>query len=119
MDKIRSVEDLEVFKKGHELTLRIYKISREFPSEEKFSLTSQMRRSAASIGANLLEGSHRLNKKEFRQFVGIARGSTGELKYHLLLAKDLEYLPVEQYQVLRDEAEIVSKMLTGLTKSLT
>lgn len=95
--KISSVEDTEVFKKGHDLTLKIYRISAAFPSEERFSLTQQMKKSSASIGANLLEGSHRLNKKEFRQFVGIARGSTGELKYHLLLAKDLEYLPLEQY----------------------
>ncbi len=119
MNKITSVEDLEVFKRGHNLALRIYKISTKFPTEEKFSLTPQMRKSASTIGANLLEGSHRLNSKEFRQFVGIARGSTGELKYHLLLAKDLEYLPLEQYQTLRNEAEIVSKMLTGLVKSLT
>ncbi len=119
MNRVTSVEDLEVFKRGHHLTLKIYKISSKFPSEEKFSLTPQMRKSASSIGANLLEGSHRLNRKEFRQFVGVARGSTGELKYHLLLAKDLGYIGGEQYQILRNETEVVSKMLTGLAKSLT
>jgi four helix bundle protein len=66
-----------------------------------------------------MEGGHRLGRKEFRQFVGIAKGSTGELKYHLLLAKDLGYLPEEKFVVLRSEAEKISKMLNGLAKSLT
>jgi len=119
MSRIKSVEDLDVFKKGHNLTLNIYKISKKFPAEEKFSLTPQMRRAAASICTNLMEGSHRLGKKEFRQFVGIAKGSAGELKYHLLLAKDLGYLPEDQFATLRSEAEEISKMLNGLASSLS
>jgi four helix bundle protein len=66
-----------------------------------------------------MEESHRLGKKEFRQFVGIAKGSVGELKYQLLLAKDLGYLPQNQFDTLRSEAETVSKMLNGLANSLT
>ena len=119
MNRVKSVEELEVFKNGHNLTLNIYKISKKFPAEEKFSLVQQIRRSAASVCTNLMEGSHRLGRKEFRQFVGIAKGSAGELKYHLLLAKDLGYLPEEQFVVLRSEAEKISKMLNGLAKSLT
>jgi len=119
MDRVKSVEEHEEFKNGHNLTLNIYKISKKFPAEEKFSLIQQMRRAAASICTNLMEGSHRLGRKEFRQFVGIAKGSAGELKYHLLLAKDLGYLPEEQFVVLRSEAEKISKMLNGLAKSLT
>ncbi len=119
MDKITGVEDLEVFKKSHALTLKIYKLLEEFPSEERFSLIPQIRRAAASIGANLMEGSHRLNRKEFRQFAGIAKGSAGELKYHLLLAKDLNYLPGEKYQELRLGLEEISKMLNGLIRSLS
>ena len=119
MSKVKSVEELEVFKKAHNLTLNIYKISKKFPAEERFGLTSQIRRAGASICTNLMEGSHRLGRKEFRQFVGIAKGSTGELKYHLLLAKDLGYLPEDQFAVLRSEAEKISKMLNGLAKSLT
>lgn len=72
MSKINCVEELDVFKKAHTLTLRIYKTTNSFPTEERFGLISQMRRSSASIAANLIEGSHRLNRKEFRQFVGIA-----------------------------------------------
>jgi four helix bundle protein len=66
-----------------------------------------------------MEGSHRLSRKEFRQFVGVAKGSAGELKYHLLLAKDLGYMPQNQYHVLRSEAEQISKMLNGLVRALT
>ena len=119
MNEIRSVEDLEVFRKGHALTLKVYSISKTFPSGERFALTSQIRRSASSIGANLMEGSHRLSRKEFRQFVGVAKGSVGELKYHLLLARDLEYLPEAKYITFRAEADEISKMLTGLIRSLS
>jgi four helix bundle protein len=119
MSKVKSVEELEVFKKGHNLTLDVYKITKKFPAEEKFGLIPQMRRAAASMCTNLMEGSHRLGKKEFRQFVGIAKGSAGELKYHLLLAKDLGYLPENQFATLRSEAEEISKMLNGLAKSLS
>lgn len=119
MSRIKSVEDLEVFKKSHELTLAIYRLTESFPQTERFGLVTQMRRAAASICTNLLEGSHRLNRKEFRQFTGIAKGSVGELKYHILLAKDLGYLPIEEYHVLKTEIEQISMMLNGLVKSLT
>jgi four helix bundle protein len=75
-------------------------------------------RRAASIATNLIEGGYRLNRAEYRQFVGIARGSSGELKYHILLAKDLGYLPESDYAILRAELDEISKMLMGLAKSL-
>lgn len=118
MEKIGSVEELEVFKRAHKVTLKIYKISKEFPADEKFGLVSQMRRAAASIATNLIEGGYRLNRAEYRQFVGIARGSSGELKYHILLAKDLGYLSESDYAILRAELDEISKMLMGLAKSL-
>jgi len=108
-----------VFKRAHQLTLRIYQISGKFPVDEKFGLVSQMRRAAASIATNLIEGSYRLNRPEYRQFVGIARGSSGELKYHVLLAKDLGYLEESDYTALRAELDEISKMLMGLAKSLS
>ena len=119
MTKISSVEELEVFKRSHKLTLNIYKVTEAFPQAERFGLVAQMRRAAASIGSNLLEGSHRLSRKEFRQFVGISKGSAGELKYHLLLGKDLGYLPESAYYNLKAEVEQISMMLNGLVKSLT
>jgi four helix bundle protein len=116
---IRSVEDLDVFKMAHELVLRIYKITKKFPEEEKFGLISQMRRAVSSVPMNLMEGGHRLSSKEYRQFAGIANGSIGELKYHLLLSKDLHYISLDDYGELRNTAEEVSKMLMGLIKSLS
>lgn len=92
---MKKVEDLDVFSLSHSLTLEIFEITKSFPEEEKFSLISQMRRAAYSIPMNLMEGAHRSTSKEYRQFVGIARGSAGEMKYQLLLAKDLRYIPEE------------------------
>jgi four helix bundle protein len=119
MIKIESAEDLEVFKRAHQLTLNVYKMSTALPAEEKFGLVSQMKRAAASICTNLMEGSYRLNRGEYRQFVGIARGSSGELKYHLLLAKDLGYISENDYLRYRVESDEISKMLKGLAKSLS
>ena len=119
MKTVKSVEDLNVFRKAHDLTLNIYRISKNFPSEERFGLTPQIRRAAISICSNLMEGGHRLGKKEFRQFVGIAKGSVGELKYQLLLAKDLGYLLENEFIALKSDAEEVSKMLNGLANSLS
>ena len=86
---MKSVEELDVFKLSHEMTLAIYEMTKNFPEEEKFGLTSQMRRAAYSVPMNLVEGANRLNSKEYRRFVGIAKGSAGEVTYQLLLARDL------------------------------
>ena len=118
VDKIRKVEDLEVFKLSHALVLDIYKLTKNFPQEERFGLISQMRRSAYSIPMNIIEGSNRLNTREYRRFVGIAKGSAGEISYQTLLAKDLGYASEEIYSELRSKYEIVIKMLSNLAKSL-
>jgi four helix bundle protein len=119
MDKIKSVEELEVFKRSHQFTLLIYKITKTFPPLEKFGLVPQMTRAAASLCTNLMEGSHRLNRAEYRQFTGIAKGSAGELKYQLMLAKDLGYLVEDEYNRLKFELEEISRMLNGLIKALS
>ena len=93
-------------------------LPKNFPFEERFGLVSQMRRAAYSVPMNLAEGSHRLNTKEYRQFVGIAKGSVGEMKYQLLLARDLEYINEDEYTELKSSYERISQMLTGLAKSL-
>jgi len=108
------VEDLDVFKIAHELTLEIYKITELFPENERYGLTSQMRRAAMSIGSNLMEGSHRFSKKEYRYFIGISRGSTGELKYQLLLSKDLSYININMFEKVNANIERVSMMLSKL-----
>jgi len=115
---LQKVEDLDVFKLSHALTLEVFEITEGFPEEERFGLTSQMRRAAYSIPMNLMEGAHRLGSKEYRQFVGIARGSTGEIKYQLLLIKDLRYISDNGYSNLSQRYERVSQMLTKSAKSL-
>ncbi len=112
------VQDLDVFKLLHRLAIEIYKLTKEFPNDEKFGLISQMRRAAYSIPMNLCEGSMRLGTKEYKQFVGIARGSCGEIQYQLLLSKDLSYVSEQEYKELFQKYERVGKMLTNLVKAL-
>ena len=102
---MKSIEGLDVFKLSHEMTLKIYKLTKDFPGEERFGLVSQMRRAAYSVPMNLTEESHRLNTKEYRQFVGIAKGSAGEMKYQLLLSKDLKYIDENIYNELKSKDE--------------
>jgi four helix bundle protein len=115
---MKSVEELDVFKLAHELALKVYKLTIGFPREESFNLVPQMRRAASSVGMNLVEGSMRLNSREFRQFVGIARGSAAEVSYQLLLARNLRYMQKEVYDELRPAYERVGQMLTRLAQSL-
>ena len=94
---MKSVEDLDVFKLAHQLALKTYAATKAFPKEELFGLGDQARRAAGSVGMNLMEGAMRLGSKEYRRFVGIARGSAGEVCYQLLLAHDLNYISTETY----------------------
>jgi four helix bundle protein len=116
--KIEKTEDLTVFKNAHELTLEIYRVSKCFPQDEKWGLTNQIRRASASICSNLIEGSHRNNRLEYRQFAGIANGSAGEVKYQLQLAHDLGYIDHDRYAGLKEKCDDICKMLRGLIKSL-
>jgi four helix bundle protein len=100
------------------LVASVYSLTRTFPKEETYSLVDQLRRAAASVGANLLEGAMRLGSKEYRQFVGIARGSAGEVCYHLLLAKNLDYISAATYQELRSGYDRVIQMLSRLSHAL-
>jgi four helix bundle protein len=113
---MKSVEDLDVFKLAHQLALKTYSTTKMFPREETFSLVDQMRRAATSVGMNLMEGAMRLGTKEYRQFVGIARGSAGEVCYQLLLAKDLNYISEDTYRELRSGYDRVLQMLSRLSQ---
>jgi four helix bundle protein len=115
---VDSVEDLDVFQLSHELAVKIYGLTLQFPREEQWGLGLQMRRAAASIGANLAEGAKRLNKREFRQFVGIARGSAAEIAYLLLLAKDVGFVQGDSYEDPSRGYDRVGQMLTRLAQSL-
>jgi len=107
-------EDLEVWQQAHGLVIEIYKVTDTFPNTERFRLTDQLCRSAASIPANIAEGKGRDSNREFLRFLIIARGSLEETKYHLLLAKDLHYLSETDYNKLLDGYNAAGKMLNGL-----
>jgi four helix bundle protein len=115
---MRNYEDLLVWRKAHGLTLLIYKSTQCFPSEEKFGLTNQSRRSCASIGANLAEGCGRRSDPEMRRFVQIAMGSGAELSYHLLLARDLGFISKTSFDQTRSDLSEVMRMLSSLSQKL-
>ncbi len=115
---MKSIEESQVFKLAHELSLTVYRVTGGFPKEESFGLVAQMRRAASSIGMNLVESSMRLNSREYRQFVGIARGSAAEVRYQLLLARDLGYISCQMYEKFWSGYDRVGQMLTRLSQSL-
>ena len=115
---MRNYEDLQVWQKAHILTLEIYKNTRCFASEERFGLTSQIRRSCSSIGANIAEGCGRRSDPEMARFVQIAMGSGAELSYHLRLARDLDLLSTPTFEHLRSDLNEVMRMLSSLSQKL-
>ena len=115
---MQSFRNLKVWEKAHVMTLDVYGSTRLFPKEEMYGLTSQMRRAAASVGANIAKGSCRKGDKDFGRFLQIAMGSTSELEYHILLAHDLELLKTVDYERLFAEAVEVKRMLASLLQKL-
>ena len=114
--KAEKFEDLEVWKKAHQLVLNVYKITKDFPPEERFGLVSQVRRAAISVPANLAEGFKKRTQKDKCNFYNIAQGSLEELRYYIILSKDLEYLT--DNRDLLDMIEEIGRMLYGLIKSI-
>ena len=115
---MRDFRSLKVWEKGHYLTLKIYKPTKTFPSDEKFGLISQMRRSSSSIPTNIAEGRGRDGDEELKRFMIIGMGSASELEYQLLLAKDLGYLQREYYHMLHNRTVEVKKMLSSFIVKL-
>jgi len=109
---------LIVWQKAYSLGISIYRNTQNFPREEIYGITSQMRRAATSIAANIAEGNTRESSKEYRQFLSIARGSASELETWLMFSKDLNYLEEVQYQDLAQQLDVVKGLLYGLMKSL-
>jgi four helix bundle protein len=109
---------LDVWNKAIDLTVDIYKLSETFPRTELYGLTSQMRRASISVPSNLAEGAGRQTKKEFVNFLHMAQGSLSELDTQLVISSRLEYISMENYQEIENKIETITKMLTGLIKSL-
>ncbi len=118
MTSIKSFHDLEIWKLSHQLVLEVYKISKMFPKEENFRITSQLLRAAYSIPSNIAEGMGRYTRKEFVNFLTIARGSVEECKYFILLVKDLGYLPEVMFNELTSKYDSLGKMINSLINSL-
>ncbi len=111
---MKDFKELKVWSKAHATTLEVYRVTRQFPKEELYGLTSQIRRAASSIGANIAEGCGRKSDGEMARFLHIARGSAVELECHLLLSRDLGLLPLASFSVLEREVDEIQRMLTSL-----
>jgi four helix bundle protein len=111
---LQDYRNLKVWTKAHQLALLVYETTGKFPKEERYGLTSQVRRAASSIGANIAEGTGRAGNGDFARFLHFALGSACELEYHLTLAKDLRLLPAREFQELSERTNEVKRMLTAL-----
>ncbi len=116
---IQRIEDLEVFKKAHKVTLSVYQLTQSFPSSEKFGLISQLRRASSSICANLAEGAGRGTRGELRHFAQISKGSSREVEYFLKLAVDLGFLEKKAGIEVSSELDVIQKMLYRLIQTLS
>ena len=111
---MKNFRDLKVWEKSHQVTLEVYKLTTDFPKDERFGLVSQMRRCAVSVPSNIAEGCGRRGNGEFHKFLQIATGSANELEYQILLARDLSFVSDAAHKNLSDKIIEVQKMLAGL-----
>ena len=118
MSGSQSYKDLAVWRKSIDWAEAIYQASMGFPSEERYGLTSQIRRAAVSVPSNIAEGAARSGSKEFLQFLSVASGSLAEVETQLILARRLGYLPQAAEQDLQDQSHEIGRMLNGLKRSL-
>ncbi|MBI5748686.1 MAG: four helix bundle protein [Nitrospinae bacterium] len=119
MAEEKGFKRLIVWKKAYELVLEVYKMAKVFPKEEIYGLTSQLQRASISIPANIAEGYERRHRKEYLQFLYIAKGSIAEVETYLSLAKDLGYLTDSNYMSIENKRAETYRLLRGLIKSLT
>jgi four helix bundle protein len=115
---MKDFRQLKVWEKSHQLALAIYKVTKEFPKEELYGLTSQIRRASMSIPTNIAEGCGRNTDADFARFLKMAMGSASETEYQLILARDLEFLPKDLYEKLHNDTEEVKRMLASLLKTI-
>ena len=115
---MKNFRDLKVWEKAHEVALACYAITGNFPKQEVYGLISQIRRSGASVPANIAEGCGRRGNAELHRFLHMALGSANELEYHLLLSRDLSYLKAEEHTRIQDQVEEVKRMLASLIRKV-
>ena len=117
--KIKNYKDLNIWERSIKVVEDIYKITKNFPKEEIYGLTSQLRRSAVSIPSNIAEGFARFSNKEYRQFLFISLGSCAELSTQIIIASRLDYLESKESDKLLNEIDEISKMTMSLIKKLS
>ena len=115
---MKDFRNLLVWERGHKFTLAVYALTRTFPKEELYGITSQLRRSASSIPTNIAEGCGKGSNAEFNRFLQIAFGSASETEYHLVLAHDLDMLSAEEYAALHSELIEIKRMLASLIQKV-
>lgn len=115
---MHNYKELKLWQKSVDLAVKIYEITRAFPKEEIYGLTSQIRRSAISVSSNIAEGAGRNSSKDFNNFLGIAYGSSSELETQLIIANKINFLDAPTLQLLQNEINEIQKMNGALKKSL-
>jgi four helix bundle protein len=115
---MRNFRKYKVWELGHEITLDVYKLSNEFPKDERFGITSQIRRCSSSVPANIAEGCGRETEKEFKRFLVIANGSATELEYFLILITDLKFAEQESVDKLVEKVDLLKRSLNRLIGKL-
>lgn len=117
MKKIHSFTDLIVWQKAHRFVLQIYKLTKDFPKEEKYSLIDQLRRAAVSITSNISEGFYRRTSNDKSHFYYMSIGSLAEIQNQLIISRDLGYLDNEMFQKIGKESVEIHKLINGIIKS--
>ncbi len=117
-NKIKTFRDLKVWQKGIELVKTVYRITKDFPRDELYGLSSQMRRAAVSIPSNIAEGFRRRYGKEHKQFLNIALGSCAELETQMVISKELDYLIKEDELLLMELLDHICGMIVNLDKKI-
>ena len=116
---MRDFKELKVWQKSHQMVVKVYHMTRKFPQDERFGLIAQLRRSSASIPANIAEGCGRGSVRDFSRFLSIAAGSASETEYHFLLAYELNYLEKKDYMILDQQINEIKRMLNAFIQKLT
>ena len=116
---MKTHKDLDVWKKSIDFVTHVYEVTKGFPKDEQYGLSSQIRRASVSIPSNIAEGATRKGKTEFRHFLYIAMASSSEIETQLIISFNLKYITIEQQEQLQKELDIIARMIQGLIRSVT
>lgn len=119
MEKTKTFKELIVWQKSHKLVLEIYRVTRSYPKEEVYSLTNQIRRASVSIAANIAEGYKKKTKASKLNFLNISEGSLEEVKYYIILSKDLEFISEKEFNQLESITEEFGRLISGYSSAIS